>query len=51
MKGKKIEKLHLLQNVFRIEVINKDAGSKSGNQFKQQREETRKTSKIELAKA
>ena len=51
MKGKKIEKLHLLQNVFRIEVINKDVGSKSGNRLKQQREGTRKTSKIELAKA
>ena len=49
--GQKIEKLHLLQNVFRIEVINKDVGSKSGNRLKQQREGTRKTSKIELAKA
>ena len=27
----KIEKIHLLQNVFRIEVINKVVRSKSGN--------------------
>ena len=45
---RKLEQIHLLQNVFRIEMMNKDVGSNSGNRLKQQRKGTPKTSKIEL---